>query len=121
MGKRFSNTEFYAEIVAVNEGINRKDVEKVFVWYDLLGCFLPFQIIFILVHALGSGQYAYTMFSALTIIIMDSILKNSLEKDGKNFEKFHQNIPLVKLWVIPLIVMGIVATVAMLMTKFGII
>ena len=52
---------------------------------------------------------------------MDSILKNSLERDAKNFQKFNKHISLVKLWVIPLIIMGAVTTAALVVTTFGLI
>jgi hypothetical protein len=116
-----SSKEFYDEVIASNDGITKKDVRRLFVWYDLLSYALPFQLIFILIYALGSNHYAFTMLSVLFIFVMDSILKNSLERDGKNYEKFNKHISLVKLWVIPLIVMGTLTTVALLVTTFGLI
>ena len=61
------------------------------------------------------------MCSVLFVILTDSIIKYSIEKDNKNFMKFHKHISLVKLWVIPLMFMGIVTTIALLVTTFGLI
>jgi hypothetical protein len=116
-----STNDFYDGVASANEGISRKDVRSLFIWYDLLGYALPFQLIFILVYALGSSSYAMTMFSVLFIFIVDSIIKNSLERDAKNFQKFYKYISLVKLWVIPLIIMGSVTTAALIVTTFGLI
>ena len=113
--------DLYDSVVAANEGITRKDVRNLFIWYDLLSYALPFQIIFITVYLLGSNYFAYTMCSVFFIFIMDAIIKSSLEKDGKNFQKFNKHIPLVKLWVIPLLCMGAVTTVALIITTFGLI
>ncbi len=122
MAKRDSDElDLFDSVVSANDGITRKDVRNLFIWYDLLSYALPFQLIFVIVHLIGSNYYPATMLSVLFIFIMDSILKNSLEKDGKNFSKFNKHIPLVKLWVIPLIIMGIVTTAALLITTFGLI
>ena len=120
-GKK-SELDLFDSVVAANDGITRKDVRNLFIWYDLLSYALPFQLIFIGIYLVGSNKYyALTMLSVLFIFVMDSILKNSLERDGKNFEKFNKHIPLVKLWVIPLIVMGTVTTAALIITTFGLI
>ena len=123
MEKKDSEKEMdlYDSVVAANEGITRKDVRNLFIWYDVLSYALPFQLIFIFVYLIGSNYFAFTMCSVLFIFIMDSILKNSLERDGKNYQKFSKHIPLVKLWVIPLVCMGIVTTIALLITTFGLI
>ena len=113
--------DLFATVADANEGVTRKDVRNLFIWYDLLSYALPFQLIFIFVYLIGSNYYPFTMLSVLFIFLMDAILKNSLERDSKNFQKFNKHIPLVKLWVIPLIVMGIVTTVALLITTFGLI
>ena len=122
MGKK-SNGELdlYDSVVSCNDGVTRKDVRNLFIWYDLLSYALPFQLIFIIIHFVGSDYYPFTICSVLFIFIMDSILKNSLERDGKNFLKFNKHIPLVKLWTIPLVVMGIATTVALIITEFGLI
>ncbi len=121
MGKKSSNEEFYQGVIDANDGIQAKDVRNLFIWYDLLSVALPFQLIFILINLLGASYYALTMCSVFFIFIMDSILKKSLEKDGKNFQKFNKHIPLVKLWVIPLILMAIVTTIALIIVTFGLI
>lgn len=115
------NMDLFDSVVSANNGITRKDVRNLFIWYDLLSYALPFQIIFILVYLVGSNYYPFTMCSVLFIFLMDSILKNSLERDGKNYQKFQKHIPLVKLWVIPLICMGTVTTIALLVTTFGLV
>ena len=121
MAKKNSENDLFDSVVTANKGIERKDVRNLFIWYDLLSYALPFQLIFIFVYLIGSNYYPFTMCSVLFIFLMDSILKNSLERDGKNYEKFNKHIPLVKLWVIPLIIMGIVTTIALLITTFGLI
>ena len=122
MAKKNENgMDLYDSVVAANEGITRKDVRNLFIWYDLLSYALPFQLIFIFVYLVGSNYFAFTMCSVLFIFIMDAILKNSLERDAKNFQKFNKHIPLVKLWVIPLLCMGSVTTIALIITTFGLI
>lgn len=116
-----SNKNLFDTVAEQNTGITRKDVRNLFIWYDLLSYALPFQLIFILVYLVGSNYYPFTMCSVLFIFVMDAILKNSLERDAKNFHKFNKHIPLVKLWVIPLICMGVVTTVALLIVTFGLI
>lgn len=113
--------DLFDNIVTENDGITRKDVRNLFIWYDLLSYALPFQIIFIIIHQFGTKYYPFTILSVLFIFVMDAILKNSLERDGKNYNKFSKHIPLVKLWTIPLIVMGVATTVALLITNFGLI
>ena len=113
--------DLFETVADANDGVTRKDVRNLFIWYDLLSYALPFQLIFIFVYLVGSNYYPFTMLSVLFIFLMDAILKNSLERDSKNFHKFNKHIPLVKLWVIPLIVMGIVTTIALLITTFGLI
>ena len=121
MANKEPENDLYDNVVAVNEGITRKDVRNLFVWYDLLSYALPFQLIFIFTYLIGSNYYPVTMCSVLFIFVMDAVLKNSLEKDGKNFQKFNKYIPLIKLWAIPLIGMGTVTTIALLVTTFGLI
>ena len=113
--------DLFETVADANDGVTRNDVRNLFIWYDLLSYALPFQLIFIFVYLVGSNYYPFTMLSVLFIFLMDAILKNSLERDSKNYHKFNKHIPLVKLWVIPLIVMGIVTTVALLITTFGLI
>ena len=113
--------DLFSYVVNSNYGITRKDVKRLFIWYNLFSYSLPFQLIFILVYLSGSKYYPFTMLSVLFIFVMDSILKNSLERDGKNYEKFNKHIPIVKLWTIPLIIMGIVTTIYLIAITFGII
>lgn len=117
--KKSKSNNLYDSVVEANDGITSKDVRNLFIWYDLLSYALPFQLIFIFVYLIGAKCYPFTMLSVLFIFVMDSILKNSLEKDGKNYQKFSKHIPLVKLWVIPLICMGSVTSIALLITTFG--
>ncbi|MBR1540601.1 MAG: hypothetical protein IJ629_05525 [Clostridia bacterium] len=122
MAKKDTGMDLYDSVAATNEGVTRNDVKRLFIWYDLLSYALPFQLIFIFIYYLiGSNYYPFTMCSVLFIFVMDAILKDSLERDGKNYEKFNKHIPLVKLWVIPLIFMGLVTSVALLMATLGLI
>ena len=113
--------DLFDVVAEANEGVTRKDVRNLFIWYDLLSYALPFQLIFIFVYLGGSNYYPFTMLSVLFIFLMDAILKNSLERDSKNYHKFNKHIPLVKLWVVPLIMMGIATTAALLVTSLGLI
>ena len=115
------SSDLFENVASANDGISRKDVRNLFLWYDLFSCVLPFQLIFIIVYLTGTNYYPFTMCAVLFIFIMDAILKNSLERDGKNYSKFSKHIPLVKLWTIPLIIMGTLTTVALIITTFGII
>lgn len=121
MAKKNSENDLFDSVVAANDGVTRKDVRNLFIWYDLLSYALPFQLIFIFVYLVGSNYYPFTMCSVLFIFVMDSILKNSLERDGKNYQKFSKHIPLVKLWVIPLVGMGTITTIALIIATFGLI
>lgn len=122
MGKKTnSDTSFYEGVVAANKGIEVKDVKKLFVWYDLLSCLLPFQLIFIITYVLGSKYYSLTICSLFFILIVDSGIKSTLEKDATKFTKLQEHIPLVKLWVIPLAIMAVATTVCLLGVTFGIV
>lgn len=110
----------YQEVAAANEGVNEKNVKSLFVWYDLLSFVLSFQLIFILAYSIGIN-FAATMLSAVFIILTDTLLKISLEKDGKNYEKFKSQMALVKLWTVPLLVLGIATSVSLLIVTFGLI
>ena len=121
MSSKKNKNDLFDFVVKENDDVSRKDVKSVFIWYDLLSCALPFQLIFILVYLVGSNCYPFTMCSVLFVFVMDAILKNSLERDGKNYEKFSKHIPIIKLWTIPLIVMGVATTISLIMTTFGLI
>ena len=119
--KKMTNEEFYEGIAAVNTGVTVADVKSLFIWYDLLSYALPFQLIFIIsVYLFGASSFPVTMISVLFIFLMDSILKNSMERDGKNFAKFNKHLALVKLWTLPLICMGVITSVALIATVFGV-
>lgn len=117
--KKVSGNDLYDFVVSENDGVTRKDVRNLFVWYDLLSYILPFQLIFIIICLNGSKNFAMTIFSACFIFAMDAILKNSLERDGKNFQKFYKNLSLIKLWVIPLTLTGIITMVILIITTLG--
>ena len=121
MSSQKNKNDLFDFVVKENDGVSRKDVKSIFIWYDLLSYALPFQLIFILIYLAGSKCYPFTMCSVLFVFVMDAILKNSLERDGKNYEKFSKHIPIVKLWTIPLIVMGVTTTISLIMTTFGLI
>lgn len=119
--RTMTNEEFYEGIAAVNTGVSVADVKSLFIWYELLSYALPFQLIFIIsVFLFGASSFPITMVSVLFIFLMDSILKNSMERDGKNFAKFNKHLALVKLWTLPLICMGAITSVALIASVFGV-
>lgn len=120
MGKKTENS-FYNDIVAANKGIEVKDVKRLFIWYDLLSWLLPFQLIFILTYAIGSKYYSLTILSLFFVLIIDTGIKSILERDATKFTKLQEQIPLVKLWVIPLAIMAIVTTICLLGVTLGIV
>lgn len=122
MKKEKSSKEFYDSVAMANEGVTAKDVKQLFIWYDLLSYALPFQIIFIMIYAIGIGPryYAFTVLSVLGILVIDSTIKNILEKDATKFALFNKYISLVKLWAIPLLIMGICTTGALLYATFSV-
>ena len=113
--------DLFANVAVANEGITRRDVRNLFFWYDLFSCVLPFQIIFIISYMVGSKNYSCTMCAVLFVFFMDTVLKNSLERDETNFTKFNKYIPVIKLWAIPLFVTGIASTIVLLITSLGLI
>jgi len=118
MQKENSKKDLFDTIVLANEGITRKNVRELFFWYDLFGCTLLFQIIFMCAYFLEFQHYSITMLSVLFVVVMDSILKNSLEKDAKNYQKFNKHISFVKLLTVPLIAIEIICTFALIITAF---
>ena len=121
MGKRKTMSEFYNNVAEVNDGVTSKDVRNLFIWYDLLSCTLPFQIIFILIYYLKINNYAFTMLSVIFVYITDSIIMNALIRDGTNYKKFNKHKKLVKLWVIPLILMAVSKSTILVLTTFGVV
>lgn len=111
---------FYQEVADNNEGIEAKNVKSIFIWYDLLSFALSFQLIFIFAYSVGI-DFAATMLSALFIIITDTVLKITLSRDSKNYEKLKSQMALVKLWTIPLLVLGIATLVSLIIVTFGLI
>ena len=57
------------------------------------------------------------MFSAVFIILVDAIIKEFLDRDVKNYKRLKSELPLVKLWVVPLIIMAIVKTATLIYVK----
>ena len=112
---------FFEEVASANKDVAVKDVKRVFIWYDLLGYLLPFQLIFIITHAINTKLYPVTVFSVIFVSVVDTIIWNSLERDKTNFEKFNKNISLIKLWSIPLIAMAAFTIVAMYIVSFNLI
>lgn len=111
---------FYQEVASNNEGIEEKNVRSIFIWYDLLSFALSFQLIFIFTYSAGI-DFAVTMLSAIFIIVTDTILKIFLTRDNKNYEKLNNQMALVKLWTIPLMVLGIATSIALIIVTFGLI
>lgn len=115
MGKKVQ--DMYSSVVAANDGITKKDVKNLFIWYDLFSYALSFQLIFIFAYSINVN-YATTMLSALFILIMDTVLKNILEKDGTSYKRLANKVSLVKLWTIPLLILGIVTTASIIAVTF---
>jgi hypothetical protein len=112
--------EMYSNVIASNEGVTEKNVRSLFIWYDLFSYALSFQLIFIFAYSTNLN-YATTMFSVIFIIMMDVLLKNVLDKDSKSYQRLANQLALVKLWTIPLLILGILTTVALLVVTFGLI
>ena len=108
--------DLYKVVAAGNENVTVKDVKNVFVWYDLFAFSLSFQLLFIISH-IFNWRYSVTMFSAIFIILVDAIIKELLDRDTKNYKRLKSELPLVKLWVIPLVAMAIVTTATLIYVK----
>jgi len=121
MKKNSAVNEIYDGVMAVNNGVTKKDIRKIFLWYDLLSYIIPFQLISILVYANDFKNYQFTVVSVLFIFVMDAIIRDALERDGKNYQKFKKYIPIVKLLAVPLIITGIITTAILVGTTFKII
>ena len=122
MKKEKSSKKYYDSVAMYNEGVTAKDVKQLFIWYDLLSYVLPFQIIFIMIYAIGIGPkyYGFTVLSVFGILATDSTIKNILERDATKFALFNKYVSLVKLWAIPLLIMGICTTLALLYATFSV-
>jgi len=118
MGKEVK--KIYANVVAANNGITEKNVRSLFIWYDLFSYALSFQLIFLFAYSNNIG-YSLTMLSALFILIINSKLKNFLEKDAKSYKKFAKKMSLIKLCTIPLLIVGVSSTIGIVMVTFGLI
>lgn len=113
-----SNTkELFEKVAKENSGIKKSDVKKVFFWYDMLGFSLAFQLLFIASYIL-EWKYVVTTFSCVFIILVDSIVKEVLDNKPKNYIKLKDELPLVKLWAIPLTFIAIVSTLYLILTTF---
>ena len=112
--------DMYFDVIAKNDGITKKDVKNLFIWYDLFSYALSFQLIFIFAYSINAN-YATTMLSALFILIMDTVLKNVLEKDSTSYKRLAERMSLVKLWTIPLLILGIVTTASIIAVTFGLV
>ena len=108
--------ELYEAVVAGNENVSVKNVRNVFVWYNLFAFSISFQLLFIISH-MFDWRYSVTMFSSVFIILVDAIVKELLDKDVKNYKRLKAELPLVKLWVIPLMVMAIATTASLIYVK----
>lgn len=118
MGKKVR--DIYSSVVAGNEGITERNVKNLFIWYDLFSYALSFQLIFIFAYSINMN-YATTMLSAIFILIMDTILKNVLEKDVKSYKRLAERMYLVKLWTVPLLILGVITTASIIIVTFGLI
>ena len=115
-----SNMNFYEQVASNNEGVSSKNVKNMFIWYDLFAFVLSFQLLFIAAYSLGY-DFAVTMLSVIFVFITDTLLKNFLVKDNKNYTRFKNEIELVQLLTIPLCVLAIVTMVSLIIVTFGLI
>ncbi len=92
--------------VAVAEGVEVKKVKNTFLWYDLLSSVLSFQILYI-VSATTKMNFGMTLFSALCVLVMDSTIFSCLKKNPSSYQSLKNNVPLVKLWTVPLLILSI--------------
>ena len=102
--------EIFNDVIKNNNEVSVKDIKRFFIWYDLLGFCISFHLLFIF-SLIYDWQYAVTSFSCVFIILVDSIVKEFLERDPKNYIKLKNELPLVKLWVLPLIVIALISTI----------
>ncbi len=112
--------DFYQEIAEANEGVAAKNVKSIFLWYDLLSFSLAFQLFYVISSALKIN-FSATIFSAVAIVITDTMVKLFLMKDGKNYQKLKGQLALVKLWTIPLMALAAVVLIALVCITFGLI
>ena len=112
--------DFYQEIAEANEGVAAKNVKSIFLWYDLLSFSLAFQLFYIISSVLKIN-FAATIFSAVAIVITDTMVKLFLMKDSKNYQKLKGQLALVKLWTIPLMALAAVVLIALVGITFGLI
>ena len=108
--------DLFKTVAAGNENTTVGDVRKVFVWYNLFAFSVSFQLLFIIAH-IFNWRYSVTMFSPVFIILIDAIVKELLDKDVKNYKRLKSELPLVKLWVIPLMAMAIVTSGTLIYLK----
>lgn len=108
--------DLYKTVAAGNENVTVKDVKNIFVWYDLFAFSISFQLLFIISH-MFDWRYSVTMFSSVFIILIDAIVKELLDKDVKNYKRLKDELPLVKLWAIPLMTMAIATTASLIYIK----
>lgn len=111
-----STKELYEKISKENVDVNVKDVKRMFLWYDLLGFGLSFQLLFISSYVCN-WKYAITTFSCLFIILVDAMVKEVLDKDPKNYIKLKNELPLVKLWALPLVCIATISTAALIFVE----
>lgn len=109
--------ELYETVAAGNENTTVGDVRNIFVWYNLFAFSISFQLLFIISH-LFDWRYSVTMFSSVFIILIDAIVKELLDKDVKNYKRLKAELPLVKLWAIPLMTMAVATTASLIYVKF---
>lgn len=112
-----SNTkEVLKKVTKENSEVKVSDVRRIFMWYDLLGFGLAFQLLFITSY-IYNWKYEITMFSTIFIILVDAIVKEVLDKKPENYEKLKQELPLVKLWAIPLTLMAIISNLYLIIVN----
>ena len=76
----------------------------------------PLYILQVIIGLIGS-----TIFSTVFIVVTDTLIKLSLMKDSKNYIKFKSQLALVKLWTVPLMVLGIATIIALIIVTFGLV
>jgi len=112
--------ELYDSVIAANEGATKAKIKSLFVWYDLFGFALTFQLLFIFAYVMGlDNAYTATIFSVEAIVAIESLLKKILEKDATSYSRLKKQLSLIQLWTVPLILLGVLSTFAIFVATFG--
>ena len=118
--KEVGTEQIYEKVISVNEGTTKDNIKSLFIWYDLFGFSLTFQLLFVFAYLMNlSNAYTATIFSVEAIIVVEEVIKNILAKDAKSFERLKKQLGLVKLWTVPLVFLGVLSTFSIFVATFG--